>query len=416
MTSSVNVSAGATMIVRGAWQRFVALAVIVVTLVAVATIATPRVLHAQPSQVALSTSDSIVRLDLVVGRSYPVTSIGTISKVTIASPDVADVVVISNSEVVINATKVGDTDVILWGTQGRRRHLRVAVRSSSDRRQIMLSVKFAEVRKDALRNIGTSLLLRPNDGNTRVGTGSFSNNQGLDDNGKATLTSATQFLTVLSSFNSKALLGMLEAQEQAGHARLLAEPNLMASNLETATFLAGGEVPVPVVQGSSAGAQGAVSITYREYGVRLTFKPEVLSDSLIKLHVTPEVSSLDYSNSLLLSGFRVPALRTRRVESTVDVLENRSLIISGLFNDEREQVRTGLPVLSNIPILRELFSSKQWQSNQSELIVVVTPVIMDPNNPRPVDLMKFAPDSTVPAASVLEKRLPAAAKNKPPKN
>ncbi len=364
---------------------------------------TPAALRAQG---ALLAEDSIYRFDLVVGRAYPVVGAGAIAKVTIASPEIADVVVISESEVVINAVKVGETDIILWGAGTPRRHLRVTVRSSSERRQIMLSVKFAEVRKDALRTINASLLLRPESGNTRIGSGTFGNNQSLDAQGKAVLSSASQFLTVLSSFNSRALLGLLEAQEQLGNARLLAEPNLMASNMETATFLAGGEIPVPVTQGASGGAQGAVSITYREYGVRLTFKPEVLSDSLVKLHVVPEVSSLDYSNSLLLSGFRVPALRTRRVESTVDVLQDRSLIISGLFNEEREQVRTGVPFLSNIPILRDLFASKQWQNNQSELIVVVTPFIMDPNKPRPIDLLHFERDSVVPARQVLDKRPP----------
>jgi pilus assembly protein CpaC len=94
------------------------------------------------------------------------------------------------------------------------------------------------------------------------------------------------------------------------------------------------------------------------------------------------------------------------VESTVDVLQDRSLIISGLFNEEREQVRTGVPFLSNIPILRDLFASKQWQNNQSELIVVVTPFIMDPNKPRPIDLLHFERDSVVPARQVLDKRPP----------
>jgi pilus assembly protein CpaC len=189
-----------------------------------------------------------------------------------------------------------------------------------------------------------------------------------------------------------------------GNARLLAEPNLMASNLEKATFLAGGEVPVPMVQGGMPGAQTAVNITFREYGIRLSFTPEVLNDSLVKLRVEPEVSSLDYSNSVLLSGFRVPALRTRRVESTVDVLTNRSLIISGMFNEERSQIRTGPPFLSNVPILKHLFASQQWQNNQSELLVVVTPIIVDPNKPRTIDLLTFASDSVVPARSALEAR------------
>jgi len=124
--------------------------------------------------------------------------------------------------------------------------------------------------------------------------------------------------------------------------------------------------------------------------------------------VRPEVSSLDYGNAVTIQGFQIPALRTRRVESTVDVLSNRSLIISGLFNEERERVKTGLPFLVNIPILGDLLSSQRWLNAESELIVVVTPILIDPNNPRQADMLRFAPDSTLPARPAIEKRLPPA--------
>jgi pilus assembly protein CpaC len=254
-------------------------------------------------------------------------------------------------------------------------------------------------------------MYKPAPGSTRVGTGTFNTDQQIGTDGKVTLPSSVNFLTVLSSFNSKQLLGLLDAEEQIGNARSLAEPNLMAANREEASFLAGGEIPIPVVQGGTGGAQSAVTIQYREFGIRLNFTAEVLSDSLIKLKVKPEVSSLDYGNAITLSGFRIPAMRTRRVESTVDVLQDRSLIISGMFNEERERVKTGLPFLSGIPIIGDLFSSQQWIHNESELIVVVTPIIMDPNNPRSADLLRFQRDSVLPARPALEKRLPP----KPPK-
>lgn len=373
-------------------------AVAVALALSVPVIIPTRITHAQAAP-------PIISIDLISGRSLPITGGDAISKVTVANPDVADVVVISETEVVINAIATGETDVILWGTGTPRRHYRVSVRSSPERRQILLAVKFAEVRKEALRNISTSLRYRANDGNTRVGGGEFRTDNPIDDEGNITL-GAARFLTVLSTFNTQELLGLLDAEEQRGNARFLAEPTLMAANLEEASFLAGGEFPVPMVQGGAPGQIAPVMIEFREFGIRLSFKGEVLTDSLLKLTVKPEVSSLDYGNAITLSGFQIPALRTRRVESTVDVLSNRSLIISGLFNEERERVKTGIPFLVNIPIIGDLLSSQRWVNNESELIVVVTPILMDPNNPRSADLLRFVPDTTLPARPALEKRLP----------
>jgi pilus assembly protein CpaC len=156
-----------------------------------------------------------------------------------------------------------------------------------------------------------------------------------------------------------------------------------------------------------------VTILYREFGVRLTFSPEVLNDSLVKLRLRPEVSSLDFANSLLLSGFRVPALRTRRMESTVDVRRDRSLVISGLFTDERERVRTGIPLLMDIPILGALFSSTRWQSNETELVMIVTPTVFDPNRPRAQDAIRLQDPPALPAREALEPRLPTPAPTAP---
>jgi pilus assembly protein CpaC len=150
-----------------------------------------------------------------------------------------------------------------------------------------------------------------------------------------------------------------------------------------------------------------VSIQFREFGIRLKFTPEIVSDSLIKLQVTPEVSDLDFTNAVLLQGFRIPALRTRRIESTVDVRRNTSLVLSGLFSNTDENVKTGVPLLKDIPILGQLFSSTRYQRNESELIVVVTPIIVDPLRPRAEDIMRFQPDTTKPGIEALRRRLPS---------
>jgi Flp pilus assembly secretin CpaC len=353
---------------------------------------------------AFAQETAITRLDLPIGRSFPYRADEVITRVTVASPGTADAVVISEREVVINAVAAGEGDIILWLQSGRRVHYRVQVHTAADRMQVSIAVKFAEVRRDMLRELGVSSVYR--DKNVRVGSGNFSNDALIDPvTGKITVPSATRYLTVLTDFGTNDLLAFLDAQEQSGNAHLLAEPNIITANRELATFLAGGEIPIPVVQ-SSSGTQGGVSIVYKEYGVRLRFTPEIVSDSLIKLQVVPEVSSLDFVNALLLQGFRVPALLTRRMESTVDVKRNTSLVLSGLFNNSDERVKTGVPILMNIPILGQLFSSTRFQRNESELIVIVTPTIVDPLRPRPEDVMRLQPDTTKPGVDALKRRLP----------
>ena len=346
----------------------------------------------------------VTPLDLPIGRSFPFRADTIVTRVSIVNTAVADVVVVSDREVVINSIAPGETDAIIWLANGSRTHYRISVHSPADRKQISISVHFAEVRRDLLREVGVSALWR--DDRSRVGTGIFRTDAVFDEAGKVLL-GTVGFGTFLSDFGTTNLLAFLEAQEQIGNARFLAEPNLMAGNKDTATFLAGGELPIPVVQGSGAGTAGnAITLQYREFGIRLVFVGEIISDSLIKLSVTPEVSSLDFANAITLQGFRVPAFRTRRVSSTLDVRKNQSLIISGMFTGEDENVRTGLPFLQSIPILGQLFSSTRWQRNESELLVVVTPEVVDPLNPRPRDTLRLPSDTTRPAIDALKRRRP----------
>ena len=359
---------------------------------------------------ASAQSGPIVRLDLPAGRSYPLTTPVGITKVSIANPDVADVVVIGTRELVINSKTNGETDAIFWLANGTRLHYRVSVHSAADRPQVALYIKIAEVRKDFSRAYGLSGLYR-NRG-TRVGTGTFRTDDVFDTKGNILLPSDAGFLTVLTDFGTKNLLGLLDAEETTGRAKTLAEPNILAANRDTATFLAGGELPIPIVQPGEGGTT-RVTIQYKEFGVRLRFIAEILSDSLIKLNVTPEVSSLDFVNGIELSGFRVPAFRTRRVSTTVDVRRDQSMIISGLYNNEQERVRTGLPFIKDLPIIGELVSSNSWKNNESELLVVVTPVIVDPLDPRPQDTIKLLPDTAMPAREAIKKRLDDASKRPP---
>ena len=353
----------------------------------------------------------IIRVDLPVGRSYPLTTAVGITKVSIANPEIADVVVVGTRELVINAKGAGETDAIFWLSNGSRLHYRVSVHSPSDRSQIALYIKIAEVRRDFTRKAGLSALYR--DDHTRVGTGVFNTDNVFDANGKIRIPSDASFLTILTDFGTKNLLALLDLEETTGRAKTLAEPNILAGNKDTATFLAGGEIPIPILQPSAGGVTNQVTIEYKEFGVRLQFVGEILSDSLVKLYVRPEVSSLDFVNGILISGFRIPAFRTRRVETTVDVRRDQSMIISGLFANEQEEIRRGIPFLKDLPILGLLFSSNSWKNNDSELLVIVTPVVVDPLDPRPQDVLRLKPDTALPARDAIKKRLDDASKRPP---
>ena len=355
-------------------------------------------------------ADPISNITLSVGRSFPITTPVALTKASVAAPDVADIVVVSARDLVVNAKTAGETDAILWLANGTRQHLRISVRSPADRQQIAVYIKFAEVNRTLLRTIGVSARYRDAQGHIRAGTGVFNTDNAFNPDGSITLPSTTGFATVLTDFNTKRLLALLDAEEQKGNSRTLAEPDVLAANREEAQFLAGGEIPIPIVQGggSTTGVNN-VTILFKEFGVRLRFTPEVLNDSLIKLTVAPEVSSIDYNNAIELSGFKIPAFQTRRVSTTVDVRRDESLIISGLFNNTRNLTKTGVPFLQDIPILGQLFSSTRWENDETELLVVVTPVLIDAMHPLGQNVLPLLPDTTLPARDAIRDRLPKGA-------
>jgi len=169
----------------------------------------------------------------------------------------------------------------------------------------------------------------------------------------------------------------LKALETRGFLQSLAEPNLIAYNGQEASFLAGGEVPVPVVQG---GNNAAVSILYKEFGIRLNFTPTIAGDT-IRLKVRPEVSTLDFANGIVLSGFRIPALQTRRAETEVELRDGQSFAIAGLLDNISQETRTAIPLLSSLPIIGYLFRTKADSQNRTELMVLITPHLVRPLDP-----------------------------------
>ena len=197
-----------------------------------------------------------------------------------------------------------------------------------------------------------------------------------------TLNSSSGFVPLQNAFNlvigdaSNGILGVLSMLEGRGLSRTLAEPSLTATSGQTATFLAGGEFPVPVAQ--SGVSSGGITVQYKEFGVRLSLTPTVLSRQRIALRVAPEVSELDYSAGISISGVAVPALNVRRTETSVELGDGESFVISGLVSSNMLSNVDKVPSLGDVPILGAFFKSTTVSRNDKELIMVVTPHLVRP--------------------------------------
>jgi pilus assembly protein CpaC len=247
-------------------------------------------------------------------------------------------------------------------------------------KQVILHVKFAELNRTAVSEFGINLL-STGAGNTlaQVTTGQFRSNSGQQLStsipghaaGTTNQYSLSDLLNIFA-FRPDLNLGVLIRDLQTrGLLQVLAEPNLVATNGKEASFLAGGEFPIPVVQANST--SGGISVTYKEFGIKLSFLPQITANNTIKLHVKPEVSTIDFANGIQVSGFSIPALSTRRLETDIELGEGQSFVIGGLIDDRVIQNLSQVPGLSHIPVLGALFKSRSVTKSKDELIVVVTP-------------------------------------------
>jgi len=174
----------------------------------------------------------------------------------------------------------------------------------------------------------------------------------------------------------------IDALKEDGLLKVLAEPTLITLSGKQANFLAGGEFPVPVPQVSGGGGQ-TITIEYKPFGVGLTFAPTVLSSKKINMQIAPEVSELDFSNAVTISGFTVPALTTRRVSTVVELGDGQSFAIAGIIKDQQRSIVSKFPVLGDLPVLGALFRSSSFQKNETELVIIATPRLV-----KPLDLAK----------------------------
>jgi pilus assembly protein CpaC len=256
-------------------------------------------------------------------------------------------------------------------------------------REILLEVKIAEVDRTMLEQSGFNLF-STGAGNTVgvTGTQQFGPISGSGGSSSGSTITGKPFEGGSATLSLSSLLNIflyrpdinfgavIQALQQKSVLQILAEPNLLAMSGQKASFLAGGEFPFPVVQGGQA--LGVVTIQFRPFGVKLDFTGWAEPDDTIRLHVAPEVSSLDYTNAVTISGFTVPAISTRRAESEIELKNGQSFGIAGLL-DERVQAQfSKIPGISDVPILGQFFKSKTNQRSRSELVVLVTPHIVDP--------------------------------------
>ncbi|HSH76396.1 MAG TPA: pilus assembly protein N-terminal domain-containing protein [Longimicrobiales bacterium] len=373
---------------------------------------------------------------LARGTSAVLVSPLEFDRISIADPEVAEAVVVSPNEVLINGRNLGSTTFVVWDTAGSRRIYGVEVTADAGaverhlatlfpdedvevtargntlilsgrvssafvaRRalelaegsgavvldnlqtpapsQIQLHVRFAEVSRSALSSLGNQVIdvLNPHE---------------LSEDGDWRARTDSDGVIELSLIDSDShLRTVIQAFRESGDFKSLAEPTLLALDGENAAFLAGGEFPFPTVQGAQT--SNAVSIEWREFGVRLNFTPTVTNIGNIRLDIAPEVSALDFAGGLTISGFQMPTILSRRAETQVELREGQHLAIAGLMDRSIQESLRKLPILGDIPILGALFRSKDERQQVTELLVIVSPRIIQPSDVPP-ELPTGEPDT-----------------------
>jgi pilus assembly protein CpaC len=262
------------------------------------------------------------------------------------------------------------------------------------RDQVMLKVTVAEVSRSLIKQMGIDLSANLSYGSAVV---TFNNSNPFTATGQP-LVSGNSLATAFGSKPS--VSATLRAMESAGVVRTLAEPNLTAISGESATFIAGGEFPVPTgvtcqTQASGAVGQCSPSVAFKKFGISLNFTPVVLTEGRISLHVMTEVSEVSNDNSINISGLTVPSIKTRRAETTVEIPSGGAMAMAGLIQSQQKQAINGLPGIDTLPVLGSLFRSRDFVNNQTELMVLVTPYIV--RTVRPKDLSR--PDDGFAAAA-----------------
>ncbi|CAN0010717.1 unnamed protein product [Ectocarpus sp. 12 AP-2014] len=330
-------------------------------------------------------------LELAPGIHREVQLPVNIERLAVGNPDVANVQLTSNSAFLISTAGAGATNVTIWTNcsehpseitlmvtgQASQALSGFTQRDHSVPAQVQTDIRFVEVNRTRLRSVGVSLFGSSNN-NLFASPGVGPDSVGVGDIGS--LTPGANVPLSSSGFNlvvgggSSRVMAALNALESSGFAYTLARPSLVALSGQSASFLAGGEFPIPV---PSAGSD-SVSIEYKEFGVRLTLTPTVIDNQRIMLKVAPEVSELDFINAITIEGTTVPALSVRRSDTSVSLASGESFIISGLISTSQSAQVNQLPGLGSIPIIGAFFRNSQTRTEERELLMIVTPHLVQP--------------------------------------
>jgi len=326
----------------------------------------------------LSAQQQLLRV--VKGKSIILNYPEKIQIVSIANEEIADVVSVTPTELVIIGKGVGVTSLAVWGESKKHTMYDVKVERNISGQQVVLEVKVGEVNKSALSAYGLDFLLLDRDvkPGKELTVGTYAGQATSPDQHSRELLAQDGITAVIKWLGNKEDLStIIKALEQKGDLKLLANPQLLTLSGEEASFLVGGEIPVPVAQTVGAGGVPSVSIQWKEYGTRLHFIPTIVDSNLINLKISPEVSSLDYANVVSFGGYIIPALRTRKAEATVELNSQQSVVLGGLFSSEESKTIKRVPILGHIPILNLIFSRRETTKSETELLIIVSPRIIN---------------------------------------
>ena len=411
-------------------------------LVAVITLGTgmTAVIHAQETTYDASFNSNVkeaIPINVLVGQSRVINFDRPIGRFSISNPDIAEAVMVRPDQVLVNGKAFGQVNFIAWekadakfivfdvfvranlsliDSQIRALFPKDDIRLSQangsvvlsgtvtdpqvvaqadaivqaagfktvnmlaspikNATQVQLKIRVAEVSKNKLRDLGSSYAYLGS-----PGAGGVVNSGGptIGDIAGGLLTGGAASSANLLFLGGN-MVAAINALQTNGVLRALAEPNLIAMDGQTASFLAGGEFPIPVVQGGGGGSSTSVTIQFKEYGVRLNFKPTIIDEDHIRLDLEPEVSTIDFANGVRFQGFVVPALRTRRAHTGIELRDGQSFALAGLLDNSETRSISKIPVLGDVPILGNLFKSTQFQKQETELVFLVTADLVKPVN------------------------------------
>jgi pilus assembly protein CpaC len=319
------------------------------------------------------------KISVSVGQSVTQEVPGAIKTVSIANTDVADVVVAGPRQILVNGKAVGFTTLVVWDEANRSTIYNVVVRGPFSDQQIELRVKVMEVNRTYMRELGLDFLISDDNGSRALLGASFAGEVLGTPRFERPIGENTIGESVALGFSYASggteLLALVKALQSDGALRILAEPNVVASSGSEASFLSGGEVPIPVTQTGTTGI-ATVTIEYKEFGVSIEFLPTIVDSGVINLQVAPEVSNLDFQNGVVLAGFQIPALQTRRASTTVELMDEEVLVIGGLLLEAEDVEVRKVPFLGHIPLLGLLFTNERVVKSQQELLLVVSPKII----------------------------------------